>query len=529
MTTPEQQTAPPAASGRWSSSSILKNVTWNWAGLIVGIVLSFVLAPVTVESLGTVHYGIWTLLTQFTGYLWLFDFGVRESVVKYVAQYEASNDRERIIVTVRTAVSLYGVVSLATLILSIALAVALPYVFNIPIADVWTARVTTLLVGATVAQVFVFNVFIGVLMALQRFYVMARVNMVLGVLRGVAVYLMMKAGYGIVALAVMQFAVTLAGNLLVLWMAMQALPYLSIRPHWPERAEAAKLLNYGKYVLISNVGDKLVFATDSIVIGMFQPIAALTYYAIGGSLIEQFRGFITSMATVVNPLSSSLQAKNDDRAVATVVQTGVRAAILLGLPVSIGFIFLGKAFISLWMGPEYAGPASEVLAWLAVGHLLGLPYYTISAALYGLGRHRVVAQTRVADGVVNLTLSMLLVRSLGINGVAIGTIIPHTIVVVGVLPMVLARWVPINLREYYTMTYVRPILASLPFGLVCWLIARVIAPDGYLVFFASVGIGLLAYIVPAWFVALTPPERERLGQALRDRLLPKRQPAESLP
>ena len=102
--------------GRLSKTSlIVRNVTSGWASIVIGIGFAFVLAPLTVRTLGNVHYGIWTLLMQITGYLWLFDFGVRESVVKYVAQYHAADDREGIETTVRTAVSIYSVVSLATL------------------------------------------------------------------------------------------------------------------------------------------------------------------------------------------------------------------------------------------------------------------------------------------------------------------------------------------------------------------------------------------------------------------------------
>lgn len=511
----------------WSTSLILRNITSNWVGIVIGVCLAFVLAPVTVRGLGNVYYGIWTLVMQITGYLWLFDFGVRESVVKYVAQYEASGDHAKVTKMVRTAVSIYGLVSCVTLLVTLSLALALPYAFTIPPAAVSTARLTIILVGATVAQYFVFNVFIGVLMGLQKFYVVARLGIVLAIVRGCLVYLLLGAGYGIVALSVVQFVLSLVSNLVTLRLCLRALPYLSIRPVWPERQESLKLLNYGKFVLIANVGDKIVFASDSLVIGMFLPMVALTHYAIGGSLIEQFRAFITSMSSVVNPLSSSLEAKKAHGEVAFVVQTGVRAAVLLGLPVGVGFIVLGSTFISLWMGPEYAGPSGQVLALLAIGHLLGLPYYTISGALYGLGRHKVVAQCRIFEGVVNLVLSVLLIHRWGILGVAFGTVIPHVIVVVGVLPRVLARWVPISLRDYYASTYLWPFVASVPFIGACWFVNRVVAPHDFLTFFLAVGASLLVYVVPIWFVALTGSERERLTSGVRRRL-PNRRPVEGM-
>ena len=500
-------------------ANIFRNVTSNWFGIVVNIALSFFLAPLTVNALGNIYYGIWTLLMQFTGYLWLFDFGVRESVIKYVAQHHAADEHEQLGRTVHTAVSLYSVVALVTLLASAGLAAALPYVFNIPPDAVSTARWTTILAGATVAQGFVFNVFVGVLMGLQRFYVMAQIGVVFGVIRAVIVAALLLNGYGLLSLALVQFGMTLASNLLVYRLAIAQLPYLSVRLVVPTREDAGRLLHYGKYVLISNIGDKIVFATDSLVIGMFMPISALTYFAIGGSLIDYFRSFITSMASILNPLSSSLDARKQSDTVATVVLTGTKSAMLIGLPVCIGFIFLGRSFIGLWMGPEYAEPAGAVLAVLAVGHMIGLPYYSISGVLYGLGKHRIIAHTRLFEGAANLILSIALVRSYGLVGVAIGTVIPHIIVVAGVLPAMLPSFVPLQRAVYYRNTYLRTFAAAAPFALACYYVASVVRPDTYVTFFASVAFALGCYAIPCWFVGLTRAERGFLSASVRRRLL----------
>jgi O-antigen/teichoic acid export membrane protein len=513
---------PPAAnSERRPTSGILRNVTSNWASLVVGIVLSFVIAPLTVHSLGNVYYGIWTLLMQFTGYLWLFDFGVRESVIKYVAQYHASEQHDELVSTVRTAVSMYSVVAVVALLMIALLALALPHFFNIPAEAVGTARLTAILFGATVAQGFVFNVFVGVLMGLQKFYLMARLGIVFAVARAALIVVLLSAGYGIIMLALVQFVMTLASNLLVYRMCITHLPHLSVRFVRPQRAEAFKLLNYGKYVLITNLGDKFIFATSSLVIGVFMPISALTYYAIGGSLTEHLRSFITSMASILNPLASSLEARRETDTLAAVFMTGAKVAMILGLPVCIGFILLGERFITLWMGEAYGPTAGLILAVLASGYLIGLPFYTISGVLYGLGKHRIVAWSRVSEGIVNLCLSVWLVRHYGLVGVALGTVIPHAIVVVGILPAFLPKLLRIDLREYYASTYGRPFLASIPFGIACLFVERVVRPADLVSFFAFVIVSLLAYVVPCWFLALAPRERRHLSGAVRRRLQPR--------
>lgn len=498
-------------------TTILKNVTANWVGLIVNILLSFVVAPITVNALGSVYYGIWTLLMQFTGYLWLADFGVRESVVKYVAQYHASGQKDELTATVRTAVSIYGLVAIVAMVGVTALTIALPYAFNIPSEAVHAARIAAFVMGTTIAQSFVFNVFVGVVMGLQLGYRLAPANLVLSLTRTVLVYVLLKSGYGIVTLAVVQAVMTTAYSLLVYRLCRTALPYLSVRLTLPRRADAAKFYHYGKYVLISNVGEKIIFGTDSLVIAAFQPVSALTFYAIGGSLVEYLRSFVTSMGGLINPVASGLEASRDMARLANVVITGAKAAVVIGLPVCIGFVFLGERFIGLWMGPAFAPQAALVLKVLSVGFLVGLPASTISAALYGLGRHHHVAYARIAEGLVNLTLSIVLVQKIGVVGVAIGTAVPQVLAAGLYLPSLLPRFMPIDLKTYYQWAYLRPIVAAIPMAAACWAIEHLVQPATLLAFFATTAAAAVVYALPCWWLVLTAEEQRHAAALLRSR------------
>jgi O-antigen/teichoic acid export membrane protein len=498
-------------------STVVRNITSSWAALLVNTLISFVLAPVVVNALGSVYYGIWSLLMQFTGYLWLLDFGVRESVIKYVAEYHASGDRAKLETTVRTAISVYTLVTFAAMLMVVVMTAALPYAFNIPADAMATAQAAALATGATIAQSFLSNVFVGVLMGLQRIYLVSRAGIIFGLVRAAVTYALLTRGYGIVALSMLNLFASLANAGLVVYYCRQLLPDLPLRPIRPVRDEVVKLLNYGKYVLISNIGDKIVFATDAIVIGIFLPIAALTPYAIGGTLINHMRSVVMAMAQVFNPLTSSLRATGDESVAQHVLQNGAKAAMLVGLPLCLGFIALGERFILLWMGEAHAATAGRVMTILSAGYIVGLPYYTISGVLYGLGQHRVIANLRIVEGVIKIALSVVLVKMYGVTGVAIGTAIPHVIVVGWTLPRKLPKIFPLDLRAYYMTVYGRTITAALPFFIATWLVSEAVQPASLAAFFAWGTACMIAYVVPVWFVALARDERQRILQSVSRR------------
>jgi O-antigen/teichoic acid export membrane protein len=293
---------------------ILRNVTSSWAALLVNTIISFVLAPIVVTHLGSVYYGVWSLLMQFTGYLWLFDFGVRESVIKYVAQYQSSGETDKLETTVRTAISVYALVALVALAAVAGMVAVLPFLFNIPPEAILPARIAAFVTGATVAQSFLTNVFVGMLMGLQRIYLVSQVGVLFALVRAAGTYLLLINGYGIVGLSLLHLAMSLVNGALVIYLCRVHLPQVPLRPVKPAREEVQKLFNYGKYVLLANIGDKVVFATDAIVIGIFLPIASLTPYAIAGTLISHMRSVVMAMASIFNPLTSHLRAGGDETA-----------------------------------------------------------------------------------------------------------------------------------------------------------------------------------------------------------------------
>jgi O-antigen/teichoic acid export membrane protein len=495
----------------------LKNISWIWTGLAIKIVVSFFMAPFVVASLGNVYYGIWTLLDQFTSYLWLFDFGVRDSIIKYVAQYYASDQRKELTSVVDTAVALYSAISAAVMLAIVVMAIALPYVFNIPAESVWTARITLIITGAGIAQAFVFNVYAGALMGVQKFYLVDRLGILFTIPRTILMVVMLKAGYGIIALALISFTVTTIANLLIYHYCRLELPYLGFRLHWPAREELGRIVTYGKYVLVNNIGEKLIYASDGVIIGMFLPIASLTYFAVAGTLLGFLKAFVVAMATVLNPMSSALDSQKDERRLRLLFLTSAKAAMLCGLPLCIGFIVLGERFISIWMGQAFGPISGPLLAILAVAHLIGLPSYAITQILYGLAKPRIPAIMRICEAVANIVLSVILVRKFGLIGSALGTMIPNIIITAIVLPTAVPKLMPVALKDYYVSTYLRPLLASIPFWVVCYAIDRVVAPTTLVTFLGSVGAGLIAYLVPCWFGALSGDERQMIASRVGKR------------
>src|SRR5690606_5241752 len=135
----------------------------------LSIVISFFLSPFVVNKLGSIYYGIWALTLQFTSYLHLLDFGVRESVVRYTSKYVTRNPPGQLNAVLTTAALTYlPIIFFCLLITGISVwAVPGPFKIEAPYHD--ETRWAVLFTGLTIAQSFFFNIFLGVLQGLRRY------------------------------------------------------------------------------------------------------------------------------------------------------------------------------------------------------------------------------------------------------------------------------------------------------------------------------------------------------------------------
>jgi len=502
------------------ANRLVANIFSNWANLFVNIVISFFLAPFVVHSLGDTYYGIWVIMMQFTGYLYLLDFGIRESVIRSVSKLNAVQNFDDLDEILNSSVFLYSAIGLLAFVVSVALAFFFGSIFNVSMEILPTARVVVVVSGLTIAISLAFNVFTGVLMGLQRYDIFNKIGIVTSFIRLALIVFFLSRGYGILALALVQFAITLTSNLVIFVMARRLLRtqglhlqyrHKSIRHRMPV---FRSLYNYSIHVVINNLGQKAIYYTDALVIGIILSPASVTYYAIAGNLIEYLRRLILISNNVLNPLVSDLDSRNDKDAIQNVLIQGARLSMLLAIPIATVYLTMGRQFISHWMGSEYATLSGDVLCVLAIGVAVSTPQNTISSILYGISRHKIIARLRVLEAVANLALSLTLIKALGIVGVALGTAIPQVILMAIVLPILTIRVIGSTLVKFVHQAYLLPLGASIPFAVSCYLLNQRLPAESLFGFMAQLVMLGPIFVAGVWFIALSNADRDTCSRII---------------
>lgn len=442
---------------------IARNIFSNWASYVVTAVIGFLLSPLIVHSLGTTGYGLWTLVLSMTGYFGLLDLGIRSSVGRFVARYVTLHDEEKTNRIVSTAFAILFTGGVLTLLATVIVAeFFFPYL-HVEAQLQSVGRIALLVTGLTMACALPLGVFSSVLVALEHYHILSGVTIIGEVIRAVLIVVALKSGHGLLTLAAIAFFISVSEYLVMAAFAKQQYRPLRISPGLVDAVTFRELFGFGVHRFIWMIANQLIFYSDSIVIGIFLNAGAITYYAIAGSLINYGRTIVSLLTDTFYPGAARLDARQDLGGLRNLLVIGTRISLLVSLPLCLGFVFLGRQFITLWMGPEYSVSALYLMV-LTLAQFTGMSQYMSALVLAAMAKHRFLAYLVLVEGVANLVLSIILIRKIGLVGVAWGTVIPDVICTAVIVPWYTLRKLQLSAREYLMRGVLRPVICLIPAG-----------------------------------------------------------------
>jgi O-antigen/teichoic acid export membrane protein len=147
--------------------------------------------------------------------------------------------------------------------------------------------------------------------------------------------------------------------------------------------------------------------------------------------------------------------------------------------------------------------------------------------LIGAGRVRTVAIALICGSVLNLGISLLLIRQYGLAGVAIATVSASVVIDLIAMPILLQRFVGLSAWRFVTHACARPLAAGALQALALWGIWLTGRPDHWIQLLAQGVAAGLASVAIILTIGVTSAERQRfVMQPIRRFLRPARSTVE---
>ncbi|MFO0809873.1 MAG: polysaccharide biosynthesis C-terminal domain-containing protein [Gemmataceae bacterium] len=442
-----------------SPRKLLAGAAVNVLGFAAQLVVSFAMAPVVLHALGKTRYGVWSFVESLLAYLLLFDLGVGASLVRFVPRFVASNDVDALNRVYSACLTLFLAIGAGIAVVGCGLVAALGGHLDVPTELASEAQIVLFVSIVNFALTLAFSVFPAVLDGLHAFAAKSLIRTSFLLARIPAVLLAIGTARPLLNLILVYAATNLIESLTLVAVVYRQLPGLRFTPRAVDRATIRDVRGYSLDAFLAMIAGRLSFQTDAfVIVGVLGP-AAITPFALANRLVDMSKSALRQATTTLTPAASALQAADNLAAVRTYFLHGSRLALYAVLPIQAGLYLLGRPFLQLWLRADFDESSVPVLYVLAATLSLTVAQSAASRILYGLGNIRLFARMALVEGVANVFLSVVLVNSLGIVGVAWGTTIPHAVFCIFAVATVLRR-LDIGIAEYVWRATMLPSAAA---------------------------------------------------------------------
>jgi O-antigen/teichoic acid export membrane protein len=257
------------------------------------------------------------------------------------------------------------------------------------------------------------------------------------------------------------------------------------------------------------VGSLFISGLDTVIVGRYD-FHNTGFYGIASSVTNFMLLIVGSALGPLMPAVSSVQAKRTPRQLGSLLVRTTRYCVLLLMVLALPLLIAGFPLLRIWIGTTYASGAVRFLPVLVLANVIRQLGYPYALMVVATGTQRLATVSPVVEAIVNLTLSLILVRSMGALGVAIGTLVGAC---VGFLLHLLLsmrltlRIIDPGRARLILRGILRPAVCALPSLLVLpWLRSRSLVPLPP----ALLALWALATMALAWMTGLTNDERHSM-------------------
>lgn len=412
--------------------SVRFNVLAAWFEHAVKLFVGFFLMKYLMSMLGET-YGVWVFINSLIGYSGLLYMGFGDTISRYTAKHHANKDWDKLNQTASCVFSFYLGMGVIAFLVSVIFAGLAPYISDWAGHSISEIRITFLILGFSIMIAMSGSAFGGLLIGMQRFDLERGVLVVMGLIRLGLTVALLQQQYGLITLASIFLAVTVLENLFFVVMSFRVIPTLKLSKKFISKEAYKECFSFSFFAFLGLIAEFLIYHTDTIVIGLVISMEAVVPYYVASRLCTFIREPVIQIGEIFLPRAGELHTTDRMHQLSKLVLNGMGVAFLLTSSALIGGYFFADLMIETWLTTDYEFISSQLLLVLLLGQLVALPMTVLRRVLFGMGDVRIPSFIYLSEAIANLILSLILVVPFGLFGVALGTIIPITVIEVGFL------------------------------------------------------------------------------------------------
>lgn len=505
-----------------------KQLSWGvilmYVQMFLNVVINIVCTPIIINFLGQSEYGLYNLAASIISYLSLFTLGFGASYIRFYSRYKAKNDEESIKKLNGLFLVVFCILGAIALVAGGFLIQNVEILFNASYSAKDLKLAKTLMVFLTINMTLSFpmSVFHSYITSQEKFIFQKLVNLGRTVLSPILNIVFLYLGYGSVAMVVISTGISILVDIVNIAYCFGKLNF-RVKIGKLEKGLLKEIFFYSLFIAINLLIDQINGQTDKLILGKMINASAVAIYAVADHIRNLYVMLSTSISGVFAPsvhrIINSNEENKDEKLTELFTKIGRIQYYVLFLVLS-GFIFFGQNFIRIWVGDEFS-IAYVLILLLIVPAIIPLIQNVGIEIQRAKNKHQFRSIVYLFVAFLNLGISILLCKYIGIVGVALGTCISNIIGTIIIMNIYYHKKIGLNIIHFWK-EIAKATMGMIPAILTGVLMMLLIDFSNIWIYFGCIAIYSIIYLLGIYFFSFNETEKSFVDLILTKLKLKKR-------
>lgn len=406
----------------------IRNFAFAMVSQAVTVALSFITRTCLIYNLGIEAVSINGLFTEVITALSLAELGVGSAIVYNLYKPLSEGDHQKVSQLMNLFKNAYRVIALATLVIGVSLTPWIQFFIRDLSYDINYIRVIYLMFVFQSVVSYLFSYKIALMEADQNAYIFTKISTVFRIVGTVLILIILVLTKQYIIYLGTNILLVIATNAYASHVVDQKYPYIDNKERLPKE-ERTQIFGNIRNIFVKQFAGRVVDSTDNILISTLVSTLLVGYYSNYLVIIGIFKQLADKMmSAAMASMGNLFVTEKTESKVAILTRLTFLFYVLASIS-SVGIFACIQPFITLWLGEIYLLDY-KVVAILCLLLVTEISYKPLSSAMHLSGYFVIGRNISFVSAMVNLVVSIVLGKRIGLIGIFIGTMCTYTIEII---------------------------------------------------------------------------------------------------
>lgn len=487
----------------------------SYVSIAINVLAGLLYLPWMVDAIGESDYGLFTLANSLIS-LFLIDFGLSAATARYISKYLAENNQSKANSFITAVSKLYAIIDIVIFVILTVFYFFIDAVFiKLTPVELEKFKIVYIIAAFYAVVSFPFVTFNGVLTAYEKFIHLKVADIVFRLLSVLLTVVTLLLGGGLYTLVI---ANSLAGTITIIYkfIVIKCRTPLRFSCERTDKSLYKSIFSFSLWTTITTLAQRLVFNITPSILGVTTNSLAIAVFGI----VTTIEGYTYVIANAINGMFMPKVAKiytedePEKNLMRLMIKIGRYQFFVNGLIV-IGFLILGRNFISLWLGSNYELAYYGILL-VIMPSMIFYPMEIGSIAMVVQNKVKIQALINVIMGMINVAFSFVFSYFWGVIGscISIGIAYLFRAIAYNIANRVILR---LDMKYFNRACFLKmsvPMIITLVLG---YIFEYFVNCSNWMEFVLCIGVIVVVYFVTMWLLAFEKNEKDLILKFFKSR------------